>query len=153
MTHIKYYFTLLIILLPFVTSAFEPIFKLKDQTIMLASSPSTLGVVYDAEALTKNDFAKKYLSATDFAGKVITVTKVNVINWDKKNQGLIVEFNYENHKYCFYFPQNIHTSDITKHKPFSRFYTGSYLDMYQTRDDNHFVKPKTFASPIGFVRT
>lgn len=142
MGRIKIVIVLFILMFPFFSYSLEPIFGLKGKSIMLASSPSTLGVVYNSEALIKKDFSKKNISSIDFAGKIITVTNVNVIEWDKKNQGIIMQFIFDTNEYCFYFPQNIHTSDITKNKPFSRFYTGTYMDMYQNHDDSHFIDPE-----------
>lgn len=141
MAMVKILCTLLLMAIPFFSSALEPIFMLKGKSIILDSSPSTLGVVYNADAVTKNDFSKKTLSSCEFAGKEIAITNVNVINWDKKSQGLIIEFSCEGENFCFYFPQKIHTSDITKRKPFSRFYTGTFMDMYQNKDDSHYVEP------------
>lgn len=133
--------TLLLLAVPFFSSALEPIFSLKGKSIILDSSTSTLGVVYNADAVPKNDFSKKTQSSHEFAGKEIVITNVNVINWDKKSQGLIIEFSCKGENFCFYFPQNIHTSDISMHKPFSRFYSGSFMDRYQNTDDSHYVKP------------
>lgn len=141
MTMVKFLFTILLMAIPFFASALEPIFKLKGYSIILDSSTSTLGVVYNADAITKNDFSKKNLSSYEFAGKKITINYVNVINWDKKSQGLIIKFTYEDENFCFYFPQNIHTSDITELKPFSRFYSGKFMDMYQNQDECHYVEP------------
>lgn len=151
--------TLFLMVIPFFSFALEPIFMLIGKSIILDSSPSTLGVVYNADAVPKKDFSKKTLSANEFAGKKLAVTNVNIINWDKKNQGLIVEFSCEGQNYCFYFPQNIHTSDISKGKPFSRFYSGTFMDMYQNRDDSHYVEPNriclTFwlAEDIDFLQS
>lgn len=142
MGRIKIIIILFMLMFPFFSYSLEPIFGLKGKSIMLSSSPSTLGVVYNPEALSKKDFSKKNLSPIDFAGKVITVTNVNVIDWDKKSQGIIMQFIFDANEYCFYFPQNIHTSDITKKRPFSRFYTGTYMDMYQNHDDSHFIDPE-----------
>lgn len=133
--------TLFLMVFPFLSSALEPIFSLRGKSIILDSSTSTLGVVYNADAVPKNDFSKKTLSSNEFAGKEIAITNVNVINWDKKSQGLIIEFSCEGSNFCFYFPQNIHTSDISKGKPFSRFYSGTFMDMYQNSDDSHYVVP------------
>lgn len=141
MTMVRILCTLLLMAVPFISSALEPIFTLKGMSIILDSSTSTLGVVYNADALPKNDFSKKTLSSYEFAGKEIAITNVNVINWDKKSQGLIIEFSCEGENFCFYFPQKIHTSDITKRKPFSRFYTGVFMDRYQNTDDSHYVEP------------
>ena len=141
MTMVRILCTLFLVAVPFFSSALEPIFTLKGKSIILNSSPSTLGVVYIADALPKNDFSKKTLSSQEFAGKKIAITNVNVINWDKKSQGLIIEFSCEGEKFCFYFPQKIHTSDITKRKPFSRFYSGAFRDRYQNTDDSHYVEP------------
>lgn len=141
MTMVRVLCIILLMAVPFFSSALEPIFMLKGKSIILDSSPSTLGVVYNADALPKNDFSKKTLSSHEFAGKKIAINNVNVINWDKKNQGLIIEFSCEGENFCFYFPQKIHTSDITKRKPFSRFYTGTFMDMYQNTDDSHYVEP------------
>ncbi len=160
MTRIKYIMALIMAtMLPFAVSALEPIFKLKDQSIMLASAPSTIGVVYDAEAFYANDFSKKYISEIEFAGKNITVSNVNVIDWDKKSQALIVEFNYEGKNYCLYFPQNIKTSHVTKKRPYTRFYVGRYMDSYQNTDASHYVEPKDIcisywlASDIDFLNS
>lgn len=133
--------TILLMAVPFFSCALEPIFTLKGKSIILDSSTSTLGVVYNADAIPKNDFSKKTQSSYEFAGKEIAVTNVNVINWNKKSQGLIVEFSCEGNNFCFFFPQNIHTSDISKRKPFSRFYSGVFMDMYQNKDDSHYVEP------------
>ena len=141
MTMVRILCTFLLMAVPFISSALEPIFTLKGKSIILDSSTSTLGVVYNADALLKNDFSKKTLSSYEFAGKEIAITNVNVINWDKKSQGLIIEFSCEGENFCFYFPQKIHTSDITKRKPFSRFYTGVFMDRYQNTDDSHYVEP------------
>lgn len=137
----RFFFTLLLMTIPFFSSALEPIFTLKGKSIILDSSPSTLGVVYNADAVINNDFSKKNLSAYEIAGKELDITNVNIINWDKKSQGLIIEFTCEGQNFCFYFPQQIHTSDISKGKPFSRFYSGSFMDRYQNKDDSHYVKP------------
>lgn len=141
MGRIKIIIVLFMLMFPFFSYSLEPIFGLKGKSIMLASSPSTLGVVYNSEALIKKDFSKKNLSPIDFAGKIITVTNVNVIDWDKKSQGVIMQFIFDNNEYCFYFPQNIHTSDITKNRPFARFYAGNYMNRYQNKDDSHFIEP------------
>lgn len=158
MARIKYIVVLIMAtLLPFAVSALEPIFKLKNQSIMLASAPSTIGVVYDAEAFYSNDFSKKYISEIEFAGKNITVSNVNVIDWDKKSQALIVEFNYEGTNYCFYFPQNIKASHVTKKRPYTRFYVGRY-NRYLT-DTSYYVEPKDIcisywlASDIDFLNS
>lgn len=141
MTMVRILCTLLLMAVPYFSSALEPIFSLKGKSIILDSSPSTLGVVYNADAVHKKDFSKRTQSTSEFAGKEIAITNVNVINWDKKSQGLIMEFSCEGKNFCFYFPQNIHTSDITKGKPFSRFYSGTFMDMYQNMDDSHYVEP------------
>ena len=155
----KYILLLSIILLPFTAFALEPIFKLKGQTIMLAATPTTIGVIYDANALSSNDFSNKFLSNIDFAGKIITVSNVNVIDWDKKSQALIVEFGFEGKNYCFYFPQNIKTSHVRKKKPYTLFYSGTFMDSYQNTDESHFVTPKNIcisywlASDIEFFNS
>lgn len=142
MAHIKFIIIVIMAMLPFSVSALEPIFKLKNHSIKLASAPSTIGVVYEAEALHSNDFNKKYLSDIEFAGKSITVSNVNIIDWDKKSQALIVEFKFEGNSFCFYFPQKIKTSHVTKKLPYTRFYVGRYMDSYQNTDESHYVKPK-----------
>lgn len=141
MKRIKIIIVLFMLTFPIFSYSLEPIFGLKGKSIMLASSHSTLGVVYNSEAIIKKDFSKKYLSTIDFAGKVITVTKVNVIDWDKKSQGVILQFIFDANEYCFYFPQNIHSSDITKNRPLSRFYY-DYRNIYQNNYDRLFIDPK-----------
>lgn len=159
MSHFKYTILLFMAMLPFVASALEPIFKLKNQTIMLASAPSTIGVAYKVDALSSNDFSKHHLSDVEFAGKTINVTDVNIIDWDKKSQALIVEFEYQGNDYCFYFPQIIKTSHVTKKRPYTRFYVGSYMDSYQNTDETHYVKPKDIcisywlASDVEFLNS
>lgn len=151
--------TLLLMAVPLLSSALEPIFTLKGKSIILDSSTSTLGVVYNADAVSKNDFSKKNQSPLEFAGKEIVITNVNVINWDKKSQGIITEFSYDGENFCFYFPQKIHTSDITKGKPFSRFYSGTFMDRYQNSDDSHYVEPKRIcikfwlAEDVNFLKS
>lgn len=141
MTMARIFCNLLLMAVPIFSFALEPIFTLKGKSIIMDSSPSTLGVVYNAEAILKKDFSKNTLSSHEFAGKKLAITNVNVINWHKKSQGLIIEFSYEDQNYCFYFPQNIHTSDINKGKPFSRFYSGTFMDRYQNMDESHYVEP------------
>lgn len=136
---IKLIFFLICILTPLSGLALEPIFNLKGKSIILLNS--TKDVAYTAIAVANNDFSKKNLADSDFKNKEILVTNVNIINWDKKNQSVIFEFRCDGNEYCMLFPQNIKTSYVGK-KPYTRFYTGKYMDMYQNHDDSHYVEPK-----------
>jgi hypothetical protein len=142
MKNIKFLLLVIALLSPIMSLALEPIFKLKGNTILLSKDITTIGVVYNGEAVSQHIYSNKMLATTDFAGKTITVTNANVINWQKKNQGVILEFTYNGENYCFYFPQNVHTSDFSKKRAFTKFYTGSYRDSYQNQDDSHFVLPE-----------